>query len=150
MRIRQTIITLCLMLVGSMPLLAQPGHQGHFDREEFNAKLKEHIVQQAKLTPEEAENFFPIFYEMKEKQHELQSQMFKLKREKPSLNATDKDYQNAIMSIKSLNVQMAQVEETYYKRMCKAIPAKKVYDAMNAEDRFFRKMFSRFNHEKRK
>lgn len=138
------------MLVGSMPMLAQPGPQGPFDREEFNAKLKEHIVQHARLTPEEAEKFFPLFHEMKEKQHELQGQMFKLKREKPSDDATDKDYQNTIMSIKSLNVQMAQVEETYYKRMCKAIPAKKVYDAMNAEDMFFRKMFSRFNHDKQR
>ena len=144
------IFTLCLLIVCSMPMLAQPGPKGPFNREEFNAKLEEHIVQHAKLTPEEAKKFFPLFHEMKKKQHELQGQMFKLKREEPSFNATDKDYQNVIMSIKSLNVQMAQVEETYYKRMCKAIPARKVYDAMNAEDKFFRKMFSRFNHENRK
>ena len=150
MRARQMILTLCLLLACSIPMLAQPGPKGQFNREEFNAKLEEHIAQHAKLTPEEAEKFFPLFHEMKEKQHELQGQMVKLKREKPSYDATDKDYQNIIMSIKSLSVQMAQVEETYYKRMCKAIPARKVYDAMNAEDKFFRKMFSRFNHENRK
>ncbi|MCR4921042.1 MAG: hypothetical protein K5945_04950 [Bacteroidaceae bacterium] len=150
MNARKIFFVLGLLLIGSMGIMAQHKGREHFNPDEFKQKMEQHIIQHAKLTPEEAGKFFPIFHEMKEKQHQLQEQIFKLKKEKPSFNATEKDFQNAIMSIKSLNVQMAEVEETYYKRMCKAISAKKVYDAMNAEDAFYRRMFSRFKNDNRK
>ena len=151
MNARKILFVLSLLLIGSIGVAAQPKGKPQFNPDEFKQKLEQHIVQYAKLTPEEAAKFFPIFHEMKAKQHELQGQMFKLKKDKPSSNAADKDYQSAILSIKRLNIQMAEVEETYYKRMCKTIPAKKVYDAMNAEDAFYRRMmFSRARHDNRK
>lgn len=150
MNARKIFFVLSLLLIGSIGVAAQPKGKPQFNPDEFKQKLEEHIVQNAKLTSEEAAKFFPIFHEMKKKQHELQEQMFKLKKNCPSPNAADKEFQSIIMSIKRLNIEMAEVEETYYKRMCKTISAKKVYDAMNAEDAFYRRMFSRARHDDRK
>jgi hypothetical protein len=128
--------------------------------QEFKAHLEETITKFAKFTPEESQKFFPLYYEMKEKQHELQKQMFDLKKGKmkraengrpsfePREDVSDEEYTKTILKIKKLNADMADLEAEYYKRMCKAITAKKVFAVMQAEDDFHRKMLSRFNQER--
>ena len=39
-----------------------------------------------------------------------------------------------------LNIELRQVEQTYHLKMMRAIPAKKVYDAIMAENNFHRRM----------
>ena len=59
---------------------------------------------------------------------------------------SDKDYAAAIQKIKKLGVEMAEIEAEYYKKLCGAVSPKKVYRAMQAEDRFHRKMLEDFGH----
>ena len=60
-------------------------------------------------------------------------------------NAADKEYYNLICEINKLKIELAEVEDTYYRKMCKTIPAKKVHEAMKAEDRFHRRMLRNFS-----
>ena len=43
---------------------------------------------------------------------------------------------------------MAQLEVTYYKKMCKVVSPAKVYKAMCAEDKFHREMLENFGRGK--
>ncbi len=146
--IRQLLLA-CLILT-SLSASAQMHKEKRMSPKEFRAKTEAFIGEKAGFTTEEAQKFFPIYHEMKGKQWKLMMEKGKLKQQKPGFASTDKEYATIINKIKDLNVEIAQIEETYYKRMCKAVPAKKVFMAMQAEDDFHRQALSRFNHDRRR
>ena len=39
-----------------------------------------------------------------------------------------------------MNIELRQIEQAYHQKMMKAVPAKKVYDAIMAENNFHRRM----------
>lgn len=139
------VIMLMAMLTSA---LAQP-QKGRFSPEEFRAHLEEYVSKEAGLTASEAKAFFPLFHEMKEKQFKTQDEIFRLKRNAPAGNASDKDYANTIQKIKRLEVEKAETEEAYYKKLCKIVSARKVFLAMQAEDKFHRRMINNFNRQGR-
>lgn len=145
---KHTILIIAALML-ALCTTAQPP-RGKFKPEEFKAKLEAYVTNEAGFTPGEAQAFYPIFHEMKGKQLELQRQIFRLKRNAPAGDADDKDYASVIQKINALNVESAQLEQTYYKRMCKAVPARKVYRAMRAEDKFHREMLGEYNHHRPK
>ena len=133
-----------LMLMAALTYVQAQPRGEKFKPEEFRAKLEGYITKEVGLTSSEAKAFFPLFHEMKEKQRDLLDKIFQLKRNSLASNATDKEYATAIQKIKRLEVEKAEVEEQYYKKMCKTIPARKVFLVMKAEDKFHRKMFDKF------
>lgn len=139
------VIMMMAMLTGT---LAQPP-RGRFNPKEFRAHLEEFISKEAGLTASEGKAIFPIFHEMKEKQFKAQDKIFRLKRNGPASNASDKEFANAIQKIKNLEVEKAETEEEYYKKMCKVISARKVFLVMRAEDKFHRRMINNFNRQGR-
>lgn len=139
------VIMMMAMLTSA---LAQPKGE-RFDPQEFRAHLEEFISKEAGLTASEGKAIFPIFHEMKEKQFKAQDKIFRLKRNGPASNASDKEFANAIQKIKNLEVEKAETEEEYYKKMCKVIPARKVFLVMRAEDKFHRRMLNNFNRQGR-
>lgn len=122
---------------------AQP-QRGKFNPQEFKAKLENFVTKEAGFTQPEAQAFFPIYFEMKGKQRGLQRQIFQLKKNTPANAASDKDYAIKIQKIKDLGVEIAQLEVTYYKKMCQSVSPQKVYKAMLAEDKFHREMLENF------
>ncbi len=139
------VIMMMAMLTSA---IAQPRGE-RFSPKEFRAHLEEFISKEAGLTASEGKAIFPIFHEMKEKQFKAQDKIFRLKRNGPACNANDKEFANAIQKIKSLEVEKAETEEMYYKKMCKAISARKVFLVMQAEDKFHRRMINNFNRQGR-
>lgn len=134
---------LCLAVLMSLPTAAQQPREGgrrQFNPQEFVNRLHNFIREKASLSQEDADKVFPIYHEMKGKQMELNRKIMTLKRQAPDANAADKDIEATIDQIKSLNVQLAQVEQSYYAKMCKVIEARKVYKLMKAEDAFHREM----------
>lgn len=142
---KNTISTLLLCLCLSLSATAQPPHNGkRMSPDEFRQKMERVITNKARLTPEESAKLFPLFHEMKQKQHSKGKQLFKL-RKMDTAAMTEKDVQDHLLQIKRLQVEMAQIEETYYKRMCKVVSAHKVMVVMAAEDEFHKDMLERFN-----
>ena len=139
------VIMMMAMLTSA---IAQPRGE-RFSPKEFRAHLEEFISKEAGLTASEGKAIFPIFHEMKEKQFKAQDKIFRLKRNGPASNASDKEFANAIQKIKNLEVEKAETEEEYYKKMCKVIPARKVFLVMRAEDKFHRRMLNNFNRQGR-
>lgn len=118
--------------------------RGRISPDEFVRRMESFIVREACLSPAEANAFFPVFHEMRKKQQSVNWKIRELKRRALPAKASDKDYYNIIKEITNLKVECAEVEEVYYKKMCKVVPARKVYDAMKAEDAFHRSMLSKF------
>lgn len=128
-----------IWICSSMTVFAQPCKR-QFSPQDFIKHMESFIVQEACLTPEEAAAFFPIFHEMHNKQRSLNWDIRNLRKRSLPANASDKEYYNLIKEINKLKIESAELEDTYYKKMCKAVPAQKVHAAMQAEDRFHRRM----------
>lgn len=130
----------------AIPSMAQENRgRGHFNPEEYRAKLEEYITQKACLSQTEAKQFFPLLHEMKEKQRALNKKIIDLKRNHPAASTPDSEYDNIINQISDLTIQSAKLESCYRKKMCKVVSARKVYNAMLAEDSFHREMLGRFS-----
>ncbi len=142
---KKSIILLINIFVFASLAMAQHG-RGKFNPEEFKAKLECFITGEAGFSEAEAEAFYPIYHEMKGKQRKIQQNIFQLKKDAQQGNASDKDYSGTINKIKELGVEMAQIEASYYKKLCNAVSPQKVYKAMCAEDRFHRQMLEGFGH----
>ena len=149
---KKTILLLLLFLAPCfLPFaMAQQHQRGKFKPDEFKAKLENYITQKVGFTQEEAQAFYPIYFEMKGKQRQLQRKIFWLKKNEPCANAADKDFAIAIQKIKDLSVEMAQLEVNYYKKLCGAVSPRKVYAAMRAEDEFHRQMLENFDNNRPK
>ena len=143
---KKGFIILSYFLIFPLVLIAQPQQRGKFNPEEFKARLENYITNEAGFTQSEAQAFFPIYHEMKGKQRQLQRRIFRLKNNTLVENADNKDYALVIQKTKDLGVEIAQVEVSYYKKLCNVISPQKVYKAMCAEDKFHRKMLEDFGH----
>lgn len=144
---KKSILTLLALIMAAGLWAAGQQKRGKFSPEEFKARLESYLTQEAGFTQAEAGAFFPLYFEMKGKQRQLQHKIYQLKKNAPPAEAPDNDYSQAIQKIKDLGVEMAQLEVTYYKRMCQAVSPRKVYRAMCAEDRFHRNMLEEAGHD---
>ena len=143
---KKCFLMACLMMCSVIfPLPAQPQPKRSFSPQDFVKHLESFIVREACLTPTEATAFFPIFHEMHDKQRGINWEIRELKKRSLPANATDKDYYSLIKEINSLKMESAEIEDSYYKKMCKAVSARKVHAAMQAEDRFHRRMLRKFS-----
>lgn len=143
---KKHIIILTCAFMSVFMAMAQP-QRGKFNPQEFKAKLENYVTQEAGFSQSEAQTFFPIYFELKGKQRQLQRNIFQLKRNAPTAEASDQSFAITIQKIKDLGVEIAQLEVTYYKKMCQAVSPQKVYKAMCAEDKFHRMMLEDFGHK---
>jgi Spy/CpxP family protein refolding chaperone len=133
---KQTVIILILQLFMVVSVSAQGGHQ-KFSPEKFDADMEKFVTEQAKLTQQEADKFFPLFREMHKKQRAVYHKIRQATKQQP---ADDKACETTLKECDKLNIELRQIEQSYHQKMMKAVPAKKVYDAIMAENNFHRRM----------
>lgn len=146
------IVFFISMLFAVLTATAQPKNLGKdkFNPEEFKARMDNYVREKAQLSNEEAEKIFPIYHEMKKKQFEIMVQIRQLKftgRGKKNIATTNQpteaDYSKALKQINELNIELAKLQQTYYEKMSKELPAEKVLNIMRAEDKFHREMMGK-------
>ncbi|MBR6320486.1 MAG: hypothetical protein IKR50_08660 [Prevotella sp.] len=123
-------------------LQAQENEKQKFSPERFDAELQQFITTEAKLTPEEAAKFFPVYKEMQAKQRELFNKQKDLAMKKPQDEAA---CEKAIKDRDTNELEMKRIQKAYHKRFLEMMPASKVYDVLQAEDRFHRRMLKRWS-----
>lgn len=112
-----------------------------FDADKFKRDLSMHIVREASLTPAEADKFFPVFFEQKEKLRGIERQKNNTLKKGSQKNMSERDCQRILDEIAELDKKSARVEKQYVDRMRKIVGARKVVKVYLAEKSFGRKMF---------
>ena len=133
---KQTAIILILQLFMVLSVNAQGQHQ-RFSPEKFDADMEKFVTEQAKFTQQEADKFFPLFHEMHKKQRAVYHKIREATKQQP---ADDKACEVTLKVCDKLNIELREIEQNYHQKMMKAVPAKKVYDAIMAENTFHRRM----------
>lgn len=111
-----------------------------FSPEEFHAKLEQFITKTAGLTPTEASRFFPLYAEMLKKQRSLHNELRSYKRIKP---VSDSECKRYIDQMDKLEEEIKHIQRRYHARFMQILPASKVFDILNAEDKFYKQAFKR-------
>lgn len=124
-----------------MPLLwAADGCEQHLSREEFRTKQKAYIIEQAKLTKEEAAKFFPIYFELQDKKKKLNDESWNLMRKGKDDKTTEAQYKEINEKIAENRIAADQLDRTYLGKFNKILSSKKIFLVQRAEMRFHREM----------
>ena len=135
------LIALLVLLCGFMPLLwAADGCEQHLSREEFRTKQKAYIIEQAKLTKEEAAKFFPIYFELQDKKKKLNDESWNLMRKGKDDKTTEAQYKEINEKISENRIAADQLDRTYLGKFNKILSSKKIFLVQRAEMRFHREM----------
>ncbi len=151
MKTKQILLTLllCLATVGAAAQPQKEKRGPRFNPEKYHQMLVCQITQEAQLSEQEAQDFFKLYDEMKDKQRKLQKEINQQKfRDRKTLS--DKEAQQRILKMLELEEEMADIKEDYYKKMLKKLPASKMHSAILAEDAFHRQMLRKFEPQQKR
>lgn len=108
--------------------------------QDFQNKQKEFIVQHAELTPEESDAFFPLYFELQNKKHEANRNVWKKARAVRPHERTEAECNEIIDALADVKIECATLEKEYLMKFKKILPAKKLMRVQMAEDRFQREL----------
>lgn len=142
-----TILSICCALT----ITAQSNKL--LSHEEYCQQLQTFITERAELTPDEAKEFFPIYFELQKDKWKINKEARnKFKKEKGE-KLTDDEYIELINEMADAKIKIAILEKNYLEKYLKIIPARKIRKVQYAEDRFQREMIknmARGNKHKKK
>jgi hypothetical protein len=105
-------------------------------RDKIQAARIAYITEQLKLTPEEAERFWPIYREFSEKRVQLQKEYRQAKKNPdPDKSAEENDKELVDLGLK-VKQQELDLEKEYSGRLLKVISAQKLRTLPDAEKKF--------------
>lgn len=140
------LIALVVLLCSFVPiLLAADGCEQHLTPDEFRAKQKAFIIEQAGLTKEEATKFFPLYFELQDKKKKLNDDSWTLMRKGKEDNATEAQYEEIIGKICDNRIEADRLDKTYLDKFKKILTWKKIFLVQRAETRFHREMLKAMN-----
>ena len=137
---KKKLIYLLISLMFTLNIGAQ--NQQKFSPEKFDAELHEFITSKAKLTPQEATKFFPIYKEMQGKQRAIYEKQRILGMQRPH---DESSCLKAIRERDAIDLELKRIQQCYHEKFLEIMPASKLYEVLQAEDRFHRRMLRRFN-----
>ena len=108
--------------------------------EEYQAKQKEFIVRYAELTEEESAAFFPLYFELQSKKHEVNRSVWKQARAVAPHERTEEECVKMIDALADVKIACAQLEKDYLQRFKEILPAKKLMRVQMAEERYQREL----------
>ena len=148
---KKTLTALLVIVMATLSVTAQNKPQREngrrFSPEQFQTKQREYITDKAKLTQQEAEAFFPIFFELqKEKfniEQEARSKVIKERGQK--LN--DEQLKEMLNNNADAKIKTAQLEKEYITKYLQAVPARKLLEIQRAERSFQSHLIKTMTHK---
>lgn len=156
---QKTIFIIIAILTFSTAIIAQERNRQaeskkRFSLEEFQNRQREFITKNARLTPEEAEAFFPIYFELQKKKWLINKEARNKVESKYGKEHSEEKSLLIVNEFADAKIKIAELEKEYIKKYLKAISAKKILGVQRAEDNFqkdmLRQMWNRGEKNRRK
>jgi len=120
---------------------AQDGERGKRGKERIESLRVAFLTEQLDLSPEESQNFWPIYREMTSKIKAVQKNGRKRKGE--IANLTDKEAEALIFSHFETEEKVLALKKEYFKKLRTAIPLRKIAMLQPLEKRFKQRLLNR-------
>jgi hypothetical protein len=114
------------------------GHQQFLTPEQFQEKQRAYITEKAGLTAEEADKFFPLYFELQKRKNELNAQARDWMQKGRKENITDVEYGKILEGVYDARIAINELEKAYLTKFRKVLSNKKLYAVQLAEVRFNR------------
>ena len=102
-----TIITLLMICFAAQ---AQDKN-GCLSKEQFREKQKQYLIDKAGLTDEEAEKFFPLYFELQDKKYSCNKEIWaKIRKTKESNNVSDTEYSRIAEDVIKTRITVDELE----------------------------------------
>lgn len=139
-----------IVVLAFAPLVwATGGCDQRLSKEEFRARQQAYITEKAGLTAAEAEDFFPLYFELQDCKHQLNDEAWKLMREGKKEGVTEARYDEIMESVYDARIAADRLEKSYYGKFKKILSSKKIYLVQQAEMRFHRELLRQAGRRKR-
>ena len=149
------LMTLILSFAGLMPLLAQTGEDkedAKRDRSEMYERMKSakiaFITERLKLTPQEAEKFWPLYNEYEKKRNEITEDLFKrfdMRQEKPE-PPKDDEADKIIKQRFDEEKALLDLKKEYYEKYKDVLNPARIFILYDAENDFRRHILEKMDH----
>lgn len=140
-------IVFLLLAILAMPVFAQSrGRAGErVSQDVFRDRQKEFFIKEAGLTKQEADSFFPLYFELQDKKQALSDETWNAFWKGRAQNLSDDAaYKKLLDEYTDSAIEGDRLDKNYMEKFCKVLPAKKVYLIKVAEMRFRRQMVRGF------
>ena len=135
------------LLLSAAGVMAQPNMGDRADLEKKKEKIEAikvaYLTEELELTVAESQAFWPVYNELREKEHALREQqrsgLQKLSGEEPSENEVEK----MLYSFADTHIAIEELRKSYLDDFIDVIGAKKTAKLLRAEKEFGRKMMER-------
>ena len=121
----------------------QQNKRPHFSPEEFQAKQKAYITEKAELSAEEAEAFFPLFFELQKKKFELERNARKDFKRQRGEQMSEEECRKFVYNMADVKIEVAKLEREYTDKYLEVLPACKVRRVQHAENSFQRDLMKK-------
>ena len=144
---KKVLFTIVIALFATMATTAQhherPGERRHFSPEEFKNRQRAYITEKAGLTPEEADAFFPLFFELQGKKFNIERSARKEVKVERGVQMTEEQCREFVYKKADAKIEIAKLEKEYIDKYLKVISACKLQRVMHAENSFQRDLMKR-------
>jgi hypothetical protein len=134
-----------LMLFASVQLFAQPNHEA---AEKIRSKKIAYLTEYLKLTPEEAQKFWPVYNQKEDESKELRKQMHEINKNKKWEDMTDAEAENMLEQMLIIRQKELDLDKKYLQKFKEVIPVKKVAMLHKAEIEFRKEMIKEMRHNR--
>jgi hypothetical protein len=144
---KKKLFTLAIILLTATASMAQehngPKEKRPFSPEEFQAKQKAFITEKAALTPEEAEAFFPLFFELQKKKFELERNARKDFKRQRNERMSEDECRKFVYNMADVKIEVAKLEREYTDKYLQVLSPCKVRKVQFAEGSFQRDLMKK-------
>ena len=140
----KTLYSILAVILLSVTAYAQQDKK--FDPNQFAKEQETYIIKEARLSAQEAKAFFPIYREMQQKQRTIFMQMRNISKSMPQ---SDKEAEELINKKNQLDIQFKKIQCTYHSKLCKSLPARKVWMCIKADEHFKHFIMERISHNRK-
>lgn len=107
-------------------------------KEEFRARQEAFITENAKLTQQEAKEFFPLYFELQDKKSAYNREAWQEIRKGKQGNLSEEEYASIVEALIQARITTDQLDLEYVRKYKKFLSSKKIYDIQRAEMKFHR------------
>lgn len=101
------------------------GTEKMMSQEEFRKRQQTFLTERAGLTQEEAQKFFPLYFELQDKKHAYNKEAWQKQRKGKENGTTEAEYAKIVEDVLQIRITIDQMELEYVRKYKQFLSAKK-------------------------
>lgn len=133
----KNILLTIILSISSISLFAQ---KPRMSKEEFRQCQEKYIKEQTGLTQQEAQQFFPLYFELQDKKDVINRHAWAQMRKGKEENLSETEYNKIVEEIIKARISCDQLDLEYLHKYQKFLSSKQIFNIQRAEMKFHREL----------